>query len=634
MSERKFDVFASLQAEARRIGQEGLAALTSLSGGALGVINTARSLGFRKGIPFLLAIAMGLSACGGGVTPTAESPTREPEIPTVPSEASPIISEQPAGFGLTPGPEANPTPSPDLAEISGEIYVVPTKADEQNYRRAEATPPESIKDEVARYKAEMEKVKASVAQECAVDPAKLKTVFKEGSVGNEYRWTVVYETTDGQTCWAINAATGRLGQYPTYFDAASGRVRSIQDGISWERVDGSMDWFGTVPGLIRPGQYVVPEGMTGLQLSDQANWNTLEVGVAGETGVEIKSPFAEADMNTLNQAGYVWNGANGTLERNGQFVLGYDGRSWVDEAGVESSIESLKINLTDGVDFEGKPIVAVLTRTVEDQTQLYNPEFEGWQVAIDVAAARSVTEVSDFVPTFDNWGTYDTFKFDDLVKITLDDIESGRLFYSEQLALKEWAEGVQEPVLQYAKWNSPNYWSITQYPHLGSEYEAFVSGPVVGEPTVWSNDPIRTLAGYALEGEDTVIHSMQYRFNGQTVILKVKYEGRYSDLADSEFSEVQQALSDPQWLIVEPSVHDDTNITPLLPVELQRRMEELSKLPPMKADEAGFFPVGDEIFAMQRFVTENRPTLTGRSLQIYLRDKNDRVFRGVYLEEE
>lgn len=348
----------------------------------------------------------------------------------------------------------------------------------------------------------------------------------------------------------------------------------------------------------------------------------------------IPNPIDPENMDLLTRAGYLWDEQVGSLKnKDGNTILSFEDGKWVDEAGVESSLESLKINMTNGVDFDGKPIVAVLTRTVEDQTQLYNPEYKSWQVAIDVAAARRVTEVSDFVPTFDNWGTYDTFKFNDLIEITWEDIENGRLFYSEQLALKDWTEGVMEPDLKYAKWNHPNYWAITQYPYLGGAFDAFIKGPVVGDPVVWENDPIRPLAGYRISGENVVIQSLQYYYNGYTIVLKVRHEGMFSDQMVGDFGSVQRALVDPQWLIVEVPVHSDPNLTPLLPIELQKRMKELDDLPPMLAEEAGFFPVGDEIFAMQEFVAANVPTMSQQTLQIYLRSVNDPVFDGVYLDE-
>jgi hypothetical protein len=349
--------------------------------------------------------------------------------------------------------------------------------------------------------------------------------------------------------------------------------------------------------------------------------------------LSIPNPIDPENMELLTMAGYIWDEQTGSLKNeDGNAILSFENGKWVDETGAESSVESLKINMTDGVNFDGEPIVAVLTRTVEDQTQLYNPEIEGWQVAIDVNAAQAVIAGEGPSPTYDNHGTYKNFEFSEMVPITWEEIENGRLFYSEQLALRDWPENVLEPKLQYVKWNHPNYWGITQYPLLGNQFNAFETGPVVGDAVVWENDPIRNLAGYRVDGENVVIHSLQYRYNGNSVILKVKHEGRFNDPNSFDFVTVQQSISDPSWLVVEPSVHNDSNITPLLPIALQQRISELNGLPPMRTIEAGYFPVGDEIFAIQRFVTENIPTFTSRHLQLYLRSVNDPIFDKVYLD--
>lgn len=535
MSERNYSLLESLQSEAERLQRVGFEALTSSIGGALGVINTLRSHGFRKGILILLALGMGISACGGGPGSTVEAPTTQPEQQALPSSTEPVISNEPAGFGLTPVAEVDPIPSPEFETISGEIFVKPTQADEKNYMREEAVPPESIRDEVALSKKNLEARFDEIARECGVEVSDLKASYKEGSVatdlGSEFRWTVVAETKDGsKTCWTINAQTGQLTQYPTNFNS-DWSVKSVDEGYKWKIVDGSMDWFGTVPGLIRPGEYVVPEGMTGLQLSDRANWNNLEAGVPIETGIEIKSPFNEADTQRLSDAKYEWDSANGALVsmRNGQPILWFDGRSWVDEAGVESSIESLKIFNTNGVDYDGNDIHALLLREVEDRTEMYNFIIGEWQEPLDIPGSIEAVSKNNIPKNLENWQEPVKIEIEGVHKATWPDFTSGRLFLSDLLHLGPLPEDVNiQPLLISMQPLIQNHWTLSQF--LAGKFDLYwgenndmTLPPDKDRFVVVDNDAIRVVSAHImispLTGERLTVTGVRYQVNGRDLVL-------------------------------------------------------------------------------------------------------------------
>lgn len=401
-----------------------------------------------KKIYFFLVCILVLAACTSQATVITPTP-----IPTVGVDLKPV------GFGLTP----------DFASSINQ-FTPPRKEDFTNYSHAEAEIPESIKSEVELYKTEMAKHIAEVADVCVVNANSLKPVFKSNDLtGKDYRWTVVYESSDEDvTCWSSVASTGKLGEYPTYFDEKTKKVKSDESGISWERLPGKVAVFGTIFGLIRKDGYIVPRGMTGSDVGGEDNWSEFAVEgvVSGET-LPVPSPFSRETMSVVTEAGWSWNVKTGTLnDPNSNEILFYKDDALYDGEGNELKISDVKFLEVNGVDDKGVPVKLILKRTVNDEqgqhTEIYVQKTSEWRST--VGYEPGAISNSDGTPITDvmAWNP-----------VTEEDVASGFL---RELVLS-----------QHYKW--PENVTIPDY------YLAFVGGSRTGalELTIFGFD--RRLAG-------------------------------------------------------------------------------------------------------------------------------------------
>lgn len=355
----------------------------------------------------------------------------------------------------------------------------------------------------------------------------------------------------------------------------------------------------------------------------------------------IPNPIDPENMNVLTRAGYLWDEQAGSLKnKDGNTILSFEDGKWVDERGVESSLESLKINLTDGVYFDGEPIVAMLTRTVEIngemETQVYGPLTEEWFMpSLGVATSQELIDKNGKNdPTPEKWGTVEDITFDAIPIISKEDIITGRLHEERQLHLRDWPENVRIPVLKYIKYNQGDNWFITQFDSVASELGHYYGDEPIpgGRPILWKNDGILNLDVYkyfdANTNEWVIIGGTQYYYEGNTVVLNYEFIGEYADPTQAEFSSTQRAVANPSWAIAYPLVNNSP-VSHLLPLELRNRMAELSDKPDTRSSEAGIFLVGDEIFGFQQYaLTPAR--LVKRSLHWYLESENSPLFDEKY----
>lgn len=243
----------------------------------------------------------------------------------------------------------------------------------------------------------------------------------------------------------------------------------------------------------------------------------------------IPNPIDPENMDVLTMAGYVWNAAYGTLERNGKTVLELsDGSTWVDEAGVESSVESLKINLTNGVDFEGKPIVALLTREVDGQREMYNFIVDDWQEPMDIEGSIEAISKNNIPKSLENWKVQVKIEFEGVHEASWEDFKSGRLFLSDLLNLEPLPENVniqpllisQEPLIQ-------NVWTLGQFRAAHLDYYGEPGSgerpPNKSRPVLAENDAIRIVSAHKmrspLTGEWLTVTGVRYQVNGQDLLL-------------------------------------------------------------------------------------------------------------------
>jgi hypothetical protein len=507
----------------------------------------------------LLVLSGVIAACSaplGTVSPESTDPVAT--LPSETGEATPVISTKPAGAGVTPGTEIVSTPSPETGITPEEIFVQPSLEDLAKVTGAEAVPPDSIKDYVNSLKQGMAdpQIRAEVARQCGVDANTLKAEYKEGSIENEFRWTVVFEGVgaDGQTvtCWATNSATGELTPYPTLFDIDSSRVLGEQDGVSWTPISGEMDWAGTVPVAIDPEtrKWLVPGGSTLESLADLDSWDVFE------NDEVVLNPIAPENMSTLLDAGYKWQN-NSLINRDGYIVLTLENNQLVDpRTGEVTAVSELQLNETTGVDFGGREIVTILTRNIDGETKFYNPVIDAWVTPIDVAGSQRTIDRPDLPPaTFEKWRDPKEVVIENLPVITWDDFHSGRLFYSELLNLKPWPENVRDSNFAYRQLPVlSNVWTLTQYSDIQEGMLSEGQRPILAE-----NDPVINLGGYRMEsptnGAPMIVKSQQYLIDGQTYVLHLFFTDELANPNNPEIDLVQQSLSSPSMRITEPIVN-------------------------------------------------------------------------------
>lgn len=344
----------------------------------------------------------------------------------------------------------------------------------------------------------------------------------------------------------------------------------------------------------------------------------------------IANPISPENMEIFTKAGFTFH--DGTLFLYGiNRILKIDGNNWVDETGETFPFEALKILNTNGVDFEGNDVI-ILTREIDGVKKFLLRSTETWAEPIDVAASQRIIDANpDTELRQDFWGDFRYIKHENIPEISREDIDNGRLFLSEQLALKAWPNNVRTPLLQYAKWNSGGNWDLIEFPNIGGDSQVYLFGVTIDRPILWENDGVRNLDAFRVVGEKTIILGRQYLYEGKTVVLHVPFTDQQADPTDpsGEFSNTQMALSNPTFRIVQPRVSNDSNITSLLPVELRNRMAELDALPSMLSSEAGQYLVGDEIYAMQQFIFEDK-SLLSLAMQWYVRHESDPAFDELY----
>ncbi|MBI5351994.1 MAG: hypothetical protein HZB50_05095 [Chloroflexi bacterium] len=604
-------------------------------------------------INFMFVLIIFLTACTSNATlaplPTV---TLSPVVSEVATMAGNIvIANEPAGFGLMPG-------SPDTVI---EQFVEPTTEDAKLHMSGEAEPPEKIKEEVALIKAEMEKNKDKVAEICVVPVDQIKTVFKEGSVGNEYRWTVVYEAGK-YTCWANVAATGKLGEYPTYFDKTTKKLKSEDEGISWERVEGHMDWAGTVPVLLNGTKYIIPEGLSGTEIGRMNNWSALVAGGTAEVfTTPAENPFSPEQWSKMNEAGYLWDVSTGSLVKDGFSAFHLVDGKLVDSSGIESSFESLKLVETSGVDYDGNPIVVMMVRGEKEDKKMYIPTSGEWVKPIDVAANQAFLEKNDFVRTQDNYKDEVKIDYNEIPLIEWSQYEDGTLFWSTQLALKPWPKDVlEEPFWIGREGVNSNVWTLKVFPTGDYDEDLFGKQHLFDRPLVTANDPVKIVSAFRVFDPNTkkevIIKGQQYHYKGKSFILELIFSDDFAKFDDTTgaYSITQSSLVDPSRWVNSPVVNlrpgdpcnpgGRFNVYPntacaiqnnlalpvartLLPDELQEKMAAFDNIELSGNMPRDNYLVGDWVYLLQQYLF---PSYSVAQSAAYFLSEDDPMFDGIF----
>jgi hypothetical protein len=273
----------------------------------------------------------------------------------------------------------------------------------------------------------------------------------------------------------------------------------------------------------------------------------------------IANPISPENMDLLTRAGYQWDEQTGELTMaNGYVALTLIDGKWLDtRTGAETPPEALRPVAVNGVDFQGKEIGAVLTREVNGETQIYLPTIDAWVTPLEVPASQNVIDRPD-LPKADRLKLRDPkdIVIENIPVMTWDDFHSGRLFYSELLALKEWPENVRVPNLVYRQMTMiTNVWTITEY----SDIE---EGMVPGEgqrPILAENDGVMNLDAFRMQdpitGTWTIMKGQQYLYNGKNIVLHMFFTDELADSKSNEIGLVQLSLSNPSMRITEPIVN-------------------------------------------------------------------------------
>ena len=631
-------------------------ALGSLAGGA---IDIARGMNNAR-IQTLLIIVFALNACNP--MPAKPSSDGNDPVATEPVAITPeiIIDQNPAGFGLPLGPQVVATPSTDSSPAPvAQIFVAPTTKDLEAQMRGEAEIPEIIKDAVALRKAAMEKKLTRVAEICEVPVKDLKIVFKEGSVEDQYRWTLVYkgksEAGEEYICWAGDPKTRELDKYPTVWDENTGKIETLKN--RYFKVNGDMDFAGTTPVVLRETGSIIPGGQTAREANNPKNL-TRYPDLPVEVLVSIDNPISSENMEALTLGGYVWDGEAGVLKsRDGGNVLSYQDGKWVDPTTeVTTELSALSQIEVKALDFQGREVGAVLIREVNGERQIYLPSSDAWVVPIDVASAQQTIDRPD-LPAAErgNHRSVESVVLTNLPEISFDDFKSGRLFYSELTSLKPWPANVRKPDLQYARISYiTNVWGIIDSVNNdpGQPYLKPFTGSE-GRPSLLENDGIKNLGAYnmkdPLTGKNMVVKAQQYYVNGYTVILHMGFGDAFGDANDINSYLTKSSLNNPSERITFPLVNIRPNnqdwcgegglggLLPqhsicalqgyemdlardMLPPKLQSMIAEFDIEGQLTSVPIESYPIGPEIYGLQQLLMPQNSQK--RPLDYYLLPEN------------
>lgn len=168
---------------------------------------------------------------------------------------------------------------------------------------------------------------------------------------------------------------------------------------------------------------------------------------------QIANPISPENMVALSMGGYNWDAEGGVLKsRDGNNVLSYQDGKWVDPVtGVTIELSALSQVEVSAI-YKGHEVGAVLSREVNGEIQIYNPETGVWFVEIDVEGSRQVIDRPDL--PLNERGRHsnpEVVVLANLPRITWDDFISGDLYYAELNNLRPPLENVRHPDLRYAK---------------------------------------------------------------------------------------------------------------------------------------------------------------------------------------
>jgi hypothetical protein len=359
----------------------------------------------------------------------------------------------------------------------------------------------------------------------------------------------------------------------------------------------------------------------------------------------IPNPIDPENMDVLTRAGYLWDEQAGSLKnKDGNTILSFEDGKWVDEKGVESSKESLKINLTNGVYFDGKPIVAMLTRIVEIngemETQEYGPLSEEWFKPANIPAGQELMDRNSVNNELGemNWGDYKYITLDEIPEVSTEFAYSYKLWESRQLYLRPWPENVIQSAPLCVKNNvrDGNFWRMTQMPYGVPAHYAGKRLAGSDRPVVRENNGINQSSSVVKfrdrDGMWVVSQGIQYWQPGDnSVVLDVWHTKEradpdvlYEKSGRSEFDVVQAASVDYPFLMLFPNCSIE-EARPFLPEALQEKMAETDNDVLIPAQEAGFFPMeAGTMAALQQIVFEGREAYTIERNELFnaLRDED------------
>ncbi|MCE9644591.1 MAG: hypothetical protein K8S20_01225 [Chloroflexi bacterium] len=334
--------------------------------------------------------------------------------------ATVIINQEPIGFGE----------APNSGEVNSDSFIPPSKENANIKLGVESPIPPELASTVKQYKEAMNAIKVEAAEICAVAVKDLIPVFKSNNLlGDQYRWTIVFEAGN-YTCWSSTLSNGVMGQYPTYFHANNGKIRTLSkaDGVGWERIEGGwMDFTDIYPIVVFENGYVNPNGETLSVIYD-------DITPFGQAVSAKENPIPKASMDNLIKAGYIWNGTRGILEDpNGEPFLTLKGDNWLATDGIEFATESYNPLSVNGVDDKGMPVYVVNSRVIKDKnskehTELYVEKTGEWRSTVGYEPG-STTEI-------------DVMKYN---PVTIEDVESGFLRELKLSQQYKWPDNVTTP---------------------------------------------------------------------------------------------------------------------------------------------------------------------------------------------
>jgi|GEM_PF-3790288 len=359
----------------------------------------------------------------------------------------------------------------------------------------------------------------------------------------------------------------------------------------------------------------------------------------------IPNPIDPESMDLLTRAGYLWDEQTGSLNsKDGNTVLSFEDGKWVDRRGVESSLESLKINPTNGVDYDGDPVVAMLTRTIEneegiEELQTFGPLSKEWFVPADVLASQELMDremLSKEISVHDI-GKFSYITLEEIPEVTAEFANSDKLLESVWLHLRPWPKNVREPELQCVKEDViGNVWQLTQYPmettlghYTGNIYREREPGerPIVRE----NNGVNQHLAVFKFADPETgdwvVEQKIQYwQDGGLSTVLTARYTGEYTVPGTGYFKMLQQVIRNPAFHLVEPRC-SPPEVRKLLPLDLRMKMAELDSDPNSVASrELPYYEIDDMTMAKLQEIKfydfRNEPN----QAHFYLRLESDPIF--------